>query len=142
MSIRKTAPLIEATVGYAADDAGLGVAYASVQSPARNAPALLRVPFRVRRYAGLAGREIGYAAVAAVAAALRDRKVRRVRFAVPDPELVSDVAERRPLPQALTLPYIRLGCAFNQFSECDVVASTDDDLIGRARAEVALHIAA
>lgn len=142
MSTRKTAPLIEATVGYAADDAGIGVAYASIANPAQTAPALLRIPFRVRRYAGLAGREIGYAAVAAVAAALRDRKVRRVRFAVPDEELVHDLSERRALPHPLTLPYIRLGCAFNQFSECDVVAGGNDDLSGRARAEVALHIAA
>jgi len=142
MSIRKTAPLIEATLGYAADESGTGVVYAAVQNPARSAPALLRLPFRVRRFAGLAGREVGYAAVAAVAAALRDRKVRRVRFAVPDGELVADVSERRTIPQALTLPYINLGCAINQFSECAVITTTDDDLAGRARAEVALHIAA
>lgn len=142
MSTRKTAPLIEATLGYAADESGAGVAYAAVRTPARTAPALLRIPFRVRRYAGLAGREVGYAAVAAVARALHDRKVRRVRFAVPDDELVADVRERRALPQALTLPYINLGCAFNQFNECAVIATTDDDLCGRARAEVALHVAA
>lgn len=142
MSTRKAAPMIEATVGYAADDAGIGVAYASIETPARTAPALLRVPFRVRRYAGLAGREVGYAAVAALAVALRERKVRRVRFAVPDPELVHDLSERRTLPQPLTLPYIRLGCAINQFSECDVVTTFNEDLSGRARAEVALHIAA
>ena len=142
MSRRTNAPLIEATVGYAADEAGLGVAYASIATPARTAPALLRVPFNVRRYAGLAGREVGYAAVAAIAAALRDRNVKRVRFAVPDQDLVHDLKERRALPAPLTLPYIRLGCAFNQFSECAVVASGNDDLSGRARAEVALHIAA
>jgi len=142
MSYRKPAPLIEATVGYAADDAGIGVAYASIATIASASPALLRVPFRVRRFAGLSGREIGYAAVTAVATALRDRKVRRVRFAVPDDELIHDLSERRALPQPLTLPYIRLGCAFNQFSQCDVVAGGDDDLSGRARAEVALHIAA
>ena len=142
MSIRKPAPLIEATLGYAADDAGMGVAYASIQTPSRSAPALLRVPIRVRRYTGLAGREVGYAALTAVAAALRDRKVRRVRFAVPDEDLVHDLSERRALPQPLTLPYIRLGCSFNQFNECVVVAGVNEDLSGRARAEVALHIAA
>jgi hypothetical protein len=142
MSTRKHAPLIEATLGYAADDAGIGVAYASIETPSHAAPALLRVPFRVRRYAGLAGREIGYAAVTAVAAALRDRKVRRVRFAVQDEDLVHDLRERRALPQPLTLPYIRLGCSFNQFSECVVVARENEDLTGRARAEVALHVAA
>ncbi len=142
MSISKSAPIIEATLGFAADDAGEGIAYASLLSPAAKTPSLLRVPFHVRRYAGLSGREIGYAAVTAVASALRDRNVRRIRFAVPDPELVTDVAEHRSLPQALALPYIRMGCAFNRFFECAVVATTDDDLSGRARAEVALHIAA
>jgi hypothetical protein len=42
----------------------------------------------------------------------------------------------------LTLPYVRLGCSLNRFHEHEVIVDPDEDLAGRARAEVALHSAA
>jgi hypothetical protein len=142
MSARKMTPMIEATLGFAADADGAGVAYVALRGASRSNPALLRVPFRVKRYPALLDREVGYAALSAAAMRLRERGIHRVRFALSDVGLVADVVERRPLPPALTLPYVRLGCALNQFAEYHLVAAPDDDLLGRARAEVALHVAA
>jgi hypothetical protein len=142
MSTRKRGGVIEATVGYAADGRGSGVAYAAVTQPGRGGPAVMRVPFRVRRFPALLEREIGYAALAALAEALLDRGVRRVRLGVNDPELVADLSERRPVPVPLSLPYVRLGCVLNQFAEHEVVLEPDRDLDARARAETALGHAA
>jgi hypothetical protein len=133
--------MIEATVAYAADPNGEGVAYTAVRTPARTR-LLLRVPFRVKRLPALSDREVGYAAVAAVSDVLRARGIKRVRIGVDDPDLLADVCERRKLPAALTLPYVRLGCALNRFTEHQLVPRTDEDLAGRARAEALLHTAA
>jgi hypothetical protein len=65
-----------------------------------------------------------------------------VRFAVPDRTLVDDVNNRREVPAPLALAYVRLGCALNQFARFDLAGAPDDDLSARARAEVALNIAA
>jgi hypothetical protein len=142
MSTRKSGGIVEAAVGYAADGRGSGVAYAAVSRRGRGGPAVLRVPFRVRRYPALLEREVGYAALTAVAGVLLDRGVRRVRLGVNDPELVSDLSQRRPVPVALSLPYVRLGCLLNQFAEHEVVPVPDRDLHARARAETALSTAA
>lgn len=141
MSTHKAIPMIEATVAYAADPNGEGVAYTAVQTQART-PVLLRVPFRVKRLPALSDREVGYAAVAAVSDALHQRGIKRVRIGVDDPELLADVSQRRKLPAALTLPYVRLGCALNRFTEHQLVPRSDEDLAGRARAEALLHTAA
>jgi hypothetical protein len=136
-----TTNLVRAKVGYAADAHGHGVAYAGVSSRGSKA-LLLRVPFRVHRHPALLGREVGYAALSAVAETLIERGVRRVRLAIGDAELAADLDERRALPAALTLPYVRLGCSLNRFHEHEVIVDPDEDLAGRARAEVALHSAA
>lgn len=142
METRKSGRTIGATVGYAADSRGSGVAYARLSPKGSAAPELLRVPFRVRRYPALLEREVGYAALTAVADTLRDRSVGSVRLAVNDPELVADLTERRSVPIALALPYVRLGCALNQFRRHSVVLAPDEDLTARARAEAALGSAA
>ena len=129
------------SIGFAADGQGSGVAYARFEDT--QAPRVLRVAFRVKRYAGLRGREIGYAALQAVAEVLRRRKVGAVRFRVEDGALAGDLAEHREVPPALTLSYVRLRCALNQFQSYDVAHTpSESDLTARARSELALHVAA
>lgn len=126
-------------IGFAADDAGGGVAYARV-GDART----FRIPFSVRRLPALSGREVGYAALRAVACALGKRGVDSVNFLIEDPQLIADLRERREVPQALTLAYVSLRCALNQLRHCSVTESDGAhcDLSARARSDVAMHAAA
>ena len=129
---------LEVPVGFAADEAGNGVAYARAGDERT-----LRVAFQVKRYPALLGREVGYAALCAVARALRRRGFEQVQFTVDDAALASDLLERREVPAALTLSYVRLRCALNQFREYRITpASRESDLTARARSDVALHVAA
>lgn len=141
-SKRTGQPIIEATIGAAADPAGNGLAYVSVQT--RASRKLLRVPFSVRRYAALDDREVAYAATAAAAERLRELGCTRVALGVDDLRLVDDLRERRDVPMPLSIPYVKLGCALNKFSEVHLRAggSTSEDLTARARAELILHVAA
>jgi hypothetical protein len=136
-------PLVDAATGFAADAQGNGVAYARLLLGDAATPRVLRVPFTVKRYPALLEREVGYAAIAAVAAVLRRRGIERVRFTLDDARLVEDLREHRDVPSALTLAYVRLRCALNQFKEYDLAASSgESDLTARARSEVAMHVAA
>ena len=134
---------MRAAAGYAADEAGNGVAYVRAQLHAR-APMTLRVPFKVRRRPALLGREIGYAALNAVAQSLRRRGFERVAFMIDDARLIDELQKRESVPPALTLPYVRLGCALNQFREYEIASleAADADLPARARCEIDAHIAA
>ncbi|HEY1729453.1 MAG TPA: hypothetical protein VGG22_13830 [Candidatus Baltobacteraceae bacterium] len=126
-------------IAYAANLQGDGVAYAEIAG--ENEPR--RIAFRLERYPALLGREIGYAALIAVATALRAEGFRAVRLAIPDERVIEDLEQRRQLPQALALQYVQLKCRLNMFSRVDViVANPSDDLCARARAEVELAIAA
>ena len=133
---------VRVAVGYAADECGAGIAYVRIGrgQEART----LRVPFTVKRFPALLDREVGYGALYAVAHALRRRGFERIELDLDDPHLAKDLREHRELPAALTLGYVRLRCALNQFhdyriAECD---SGESDLGARARSEVALHVAA
>jgi hypothetical protein len=140
MRTRSGTTAVEAEVGYAADEHGRGVAYARIGSDGE--ARLLRVTFRTGR-AAAAENGAGYAALAAVARELRERGVNRASFAVDDPQLVEEVNERRKVPAAIVLPYVRLRCALNQFVRFELrTAGGSGDLAQRARAEVALHVAA
>ena len=130
---------VEATVGSAADARGSGVAYARLARAAERH--LLRVPFRVD-VCEERERAAGYAALTAVARALRARGIARVRFLVDDETLLGDLNGRTRVPDALVMPYVRLRCALNQFADARFGAATAGDLAQRARAEVALHVAA
>jgi hypothetical protein len=139
---RSDEQVIEVSVGFGVDGA-TGVAYASIHEPA--GLSRVRVAFRYHRAPGLDGREAGYAALRAVASALRERTGAGVRFVTADASLVADVNERRTLPNALTMPYVALRCQLNRFNRADIVhAATPEiaDLTARASAEVSLHIAA
>jgi hypothetical protein len=107
-------------------------------------PRVLRVAFRVQRQPALLDREVGYAALAAVCQALRRGGFERVRLLIDDAQLRADVRKRESVPPALALPYVRLGCALNQFRRYEIAAmpASDADLAARARSEAALHVAA
>ncbi|HEY8298085.1 MAG TPA: hypothetical protein VIG32_08705 [Candidatus Baltobacteraceae bacterium] len=141
MAQQKTYSKVQAAVGFAADPGGYGVAYARLKGG--RGERLVRVPFRVTRFPALLDREVGYAALTAVAAHLRERGVAAIEIAVDDAHLATDLRERRELPQALSLAYVRLGCTLNQFRDYSVVdGAGTGDLTARARAEVAMHVAA
>jgi hypothetical protein len=133
--------LTNVAAGFAADAAGNGVAYVRL---GENAARVLRVPFTVNRFPALLDREVGYAALTAVCAALRRRGVERVRLALDDARIVCDLREHRDVPPALTLAYVRVRCSLNQFREYKIVdpAPGESDLTARARSEVAMHVAA
>lgn len=132
---------VEAAAGFAADVQGNGVAY--VRLVLSGTPKILRIPFTVARYPALLEREVGYAALAAVAAVLHRRGIERLRLTVEDERLAGDLREHRDLPAALTIAYVRLRCALNRFNAYDVaLAPGDSDLTARARGEVAMHVAA
>ena len=132
--------MLQAQLGYAADDGGSGIAYTRLTS--RTGERLVRVAFRVQRFDGLSGREIGYAALGAVATMLRERGLERATFLLADSELVADCTGHRDVPPPLVLPYVRLRCALNRFAEYELCANNDLDLEARARAELVLHSAA
>jgi hypothetical protein len=129
----------EVEVGYAADSRGRGVVYAAV-STAKGAR-LLRLSFRMAR-SPFEDRAIGYAALTEVARALRKRGCRRVTFTLGDAPLVDEITTQRDLPETLVLAYVRLRCALNAFEAHAVKAGATEDLTQRARAEVALNLAA
>ena len=101
----------------------------------RRTASVLRVPFTVKRYPGLLEREVGYGAFAAVSGALRRRGIESVRLRTDDARLAGDLREHRDVPSALTIAYVRLRCALNQFRayEIAVPAAGESDLTARAR---------
>ncbi len=139
MSMRRNGRTVEAIIGCAADTHGTGVAYARLAGATERH--LLRVPFRLDALEH-PDRAAGYAALTAVARVLRGRGVARVRFLVDDETLLGDLSGRTNVPDALVMPYVRLRCALNQFDDASFGQATSGDLAQRARAEVALRIAA
>lgn len=133
---------VDAATGFAADAQGNGVAYARLTLA--GTPRVLRVTFTVKRYPALLDREVGYAALTAIGSVLHRRGIERVRFTVDDANLASDLREHREVPAPLTLAYVRLRCALNQFKEYDIAVSAagESDLTARARSEAAMHVAA
>jgi hypothetical protein len=135
--------MYEAHLGYAADPEGRGVAYARIARQGHEERGrLVRMAFRVRRATGLADREVGYEAVATLVRFLTEREIRHVVLSLPDAELVADFQQHREVPAPLVLPYVRLGCALNRLSGCELKHSSEEELCSRARAEVAFHTAA
>jgi hypothetical protein len=127
---------VQVAIGYAADAAGSGVAYASLAGGD-----VMRLPFRIARRS-LLERTVAYAALVTVARALRKRGTGRVHFLLPDARFVEEVSTRCELPEALALPYVRLRCALNAFDAYEIHGGATDELMQRARAEVALNLAA
>lgn len=132
--------MVQAHIGYAADPTGNGIAYARLTS--RTGERLVRVAFRAQRFPGLDGREVGYAALTAVASVLGERGVDRVRFHVPDAQLVGEITDHRPVPAPMVQPYVQLGCALNRLKAVGLTAGDDPDLTQRALAEITFTPAA
>ncbi len=139
-TVRSSDRAVEAVVGYAADARGGGLAYARLTNA--QSKRLLRVPFRLTAQRSQSDRAIGYAALTAVSQALRKRGVREACFVLGDSAFVQEIATGRGVEETLALPYVRLRCALNALEKFDVRAGCADDLTQRARAEVALNVAA
>lgn len=132
------------TVGFAVGQRGDGVAYASVSEADGREGSLVRVGFRCRPLPALRGRDVAYAALDAIATTIL-RRSSAVVFRIDDAAIVADRTEHRPVPAALTIPYVRLGCTLNRFRAATLVAAADRatrDLTARARAEASLEVAA
>ncbi len=130
----------EALVGYAANARGIGVAYARLIGA--RAKRLLRVGFRIAPAAGCRDRAVSYGALTAVSRALCKRGLRDVRFVLGDIEFVEEIVTGQGVSEGLAIPYVRLRCALNSLAKFRVQTGATDDLTQRARAEVALNVAA
>lgn len=132
---KRVEKLTNVQVGFAVNSSGFGVVYGAV-GPARR---VLSLSFRAP---GLPSRAAAYVALDHLARALRDHKLRNVQFFVPDAELVADLTQQRALAAILIPGYVRLGCTLNQLGTTGVAYWRDPDMEARARADVALGIAA
>jgi hypothetical protein len=140
MASRKDADrTAQATVGYAADERGNGLAYARLTSV--RSRRVLRVGFRVTARP-LTDRAIAYAALTAVTQALSRRGFRNVRFVVGDAQFADEVATGHGVCERLVLSYVALRCALNSLAGFGVRPGATDELTQRARAEVTLNVAA
>ncbi|HZO92974.1 MAG TPA: hypothetical protein VFB22_04340 [Candidatus Baltobacteraceae bacterium] len=127
----------DVAVGYAADLGGAGIAYAALATGTGRS--VVKVPFSARPLPGLDGREMGYAAVGAVAAYLRGRGFTRVRIRIADAGVVDDLNARTTVPPSLAMPYVKTRCALHGFAVARVERGEPietQDLDGRARADI------
>jgi|SRR5580698_3726210 hypothetical protein len=129
-------PSAEIDIGYGVDAAGRGVAYA------RTSSSVLRLPFRIAQRPLLLDRAGGYAALGTVARALQKRGIGRARFRLPDRQLVDELTKRSQPPDELSLANVRARCALNALAQCEIEYAECSELMQRARAEVALNLAA
>jgi hypothetical protein len=139
-TMRSPDPGIDAIVGYAAGERGNGIAYARLSLG--RSRRLLRVDFRVGPVVPFPERAVGYAALTAVTRVLCRRGFREVRFVLADADFVEEIASGRGVGETLVIPYVRLRCTLNSLIKFGVRAAPTDDLTQRARAEVALNVAA
>ncbi|HTX60010.1 MAG TPA: hypothetical protein VMH02_10085 [Verrucomicrobiae bacterium] len=103
---------------------------------------MLRAAFRASPGAEHEPRDVGFAAVRAIAPALR-KQIGEMQLQLDDAGLIADLTQRRELPNGLLIPYVRARCALNSFKCCELVQSDGpNDLAARARAEVSLRLAA
>jgi hypothetical protein len=133
------------TVGFAARERGGGVAYAAVPGTGAAEGSVVRVGFPCRPLPALLGRDVAYAALTAVAETLLRQGAATVEFRTEDRNVPADLAERRALPPALTVPYVALRCKLNRFASATVATVSDRvtrDLTARARADALLDVAA
>lgn len=133
----------DVAVGYAADATGNGIAYAAIATGTDRSVA--RITFGAHPLPALEGRELGYAAVGAVATYLRGRGFSRVRLRLADEIVVDELNGRRPVPLALAMAYVKARCALNGFSVARVERGEPietHDLQTRAQAEIALRASA
>ena len=130
-------------IGFAFGANGSGVVYTAIRGAGEEATAC--TTFALRAKPALEGRDVAYAALAAVVGELLRRGLRSVEIRLDDARLAEDLAERRGVPQMLVVPYVALRCALNRFGTVRIVAfrnRTIRDLATRALADVSFEIAA
>jgi hypothetical protein len=139
-NVHRADTTVEAALGYAAGRRGKGVAFCRLATESRRHA--LRVPFQIAPRAPVNDRTVGYAALTEVAKALCQRGFRHVSFTLDDPQIVDEIRTHSKLDDTPVLAYVRVRCALNALDTFDVKSGTTDDLTQRARAEVALNLAA
>jgi hypothetical protein len=130
----------DVAVGYAADHAGNGIAYAAIATGTDRAA--VRITFGTQPLPALDGRELGYAALSAVATYLRGRGFSRLRLKIADQTVVDELNGRRSVPLPLAMAYVKARCALHGFSAARVERGEPietHDLQTRAQAEIALR---
>jgi hypothetical protein len=143
MHAYRSRPAADVALGYAADQEGNGVAYAAIATG--TSLGTVRIPFHVRRLPGVDGREVGYAAVAAVGNHLRARGFGRVRLRVDDAHVVADLVGTKVVPPSLAMAYVKTRCVLHGFLSARLEPAESietTDLATRARAEITLNAAA
>ena len=128
----------DVAVGYAADRTGRGIAYAAIATGTGRA--VTKIPFGALPLPALEGRELGYAAIAAVGAHLRSAGFTRVRLRLADEVVVDALNGHRDVPPALAMPYVKTRCVLHGFALARVERAEPietHDLQARAHAEIA-----
>jgi hypothetical protein len=140
---RRSRPAADVAVGYAADTTGHGIAFAAIATG--TSTGIIRLPFSVKRLPALEGREVGYAAVAAIAAHLKGRGFGRARIRLADEKVAADLNGTGDVPKALAMDYVKTRCLLRGLGPVRLETAEPveiRDLAGRAQAEVAFHVAA
>ncbi|GAC1404669.1 MAG: hypothetical protein NVSMB64_08270 [Candidatus Velthaea sp.] len=140
---RRTRPAADIAVGYAADSNGHGIAYAAISTG--TSAGIVRIPFAATALPALEGRDVGYAAVAAVADHLKRRGIGRARVRLADGKVVADLSGGGSPPKALAMPYVKTRCLLHGLGAVRLEQAEPieiRDLTNRARAEVSLTVAA
>lgn len=140
---RLSRPAADIAVGYAADAQGHGIAYAAIATGTSRGT--LRVPFTAKPLPALEGRDVGYAAVAALGSQLKRRGFGHVRIRLSDEAVVADLSGGGSPPKALAMAYVTTRCLLHglgavRLETADPIETRD--LTSRALAEVTLHVAA
>ena len=130
---------MEATIGYAADQSGRGIAYARLTGSRSHR--LLRTEFHVAART-VTDRAIAYAALTSIVRALARRGFREVTFVLGDAEFAEEIASGRGVSEALVLSYVALRCALNTLKTFQLRTGSTDELAQRARVEATLNVAA
>jgi len=140
---RRIRPAADVAVGYAADPQGRAVAYAAIATG--TSTGIVRIPFRANALPALEGRDVGYAAVAAIGAHLRSRGFGRVRVRLADGNVVADLSGVGAPPKALAMAYVKARCLLHGLGAVRLETAEPietRDLTKRARAELSLQTTA
>src|SRR5471032_2820787 len=140
---RRSRPAADVAVGYAADNLGRGIAFASIATGTSSG--VVRIPFRTTPLPALEGRDVGYAAVAAIGAHLKSRGFGRARVRLSDDKVVADLNGVGEPPKALAMAYVKTRCLLHGLGAVRLEAAEPietRDLTKKAQIELSLHTAA
>ena len=140
---RRSRPAADVAVGYAADNLGRGIAFASIATGTSSG--IVRIPFRATALPALEGRDVGYAAVAAISAHLKSRGFGRARVRIADGNVVADLSGNGQPPKALAMAYVKTRCLLHGLGSVRLEAAEPieiRDLTKRAQTELSVHVVA